>query len=165
MADDNDRWLHRVPGSRELAGVVRILGAETYEELLTIDADLTYTPRMAAARDRVAAEIAHSLAVAGASRVERRIGDVTLVAAVCDGHPSEVADAWRKERPNAVFALYDAKGLAVSLRRSADCEVDLSRLASALGGGGHAAAAGAELPELRTALAEALAARVAERLS
>ena len=165
MADDNDRWLHRVPGSRELAGVVRILGADTYEDLLTIDADVTYTPRMAAARDRVAAEIAHSLAVAGSSRVERRIGDVTLVAAVCDGHPSEVADAWRQERSNAVFALYDAKGLAVSFRRSADCQVDLSRLASALGGGGHAAAAGAELPELRTALAEALAARVGERLA
>ncbi|TMA94068.1 MAG: hypothetical protein E6J70_17625, partial [Deltaproteobacteria bacterium] len=79
-------------------------------------------------------------------------------------HPSEVADAWRKERRNAVFALYDAKSLSVSLRRSPDCEVDLSRLASALGGGGHAAAAGAELPELRTALAEALAARVGERL-
>src|SRR5437867_5929595 len=80
------------------------------------------------------------------------------------GRRSEVADAWRKERRNAVFALYDAKSLSVSLRRSADCEVDLSRLASALGGGGHAAAAGAELPELRTALAEALAARVGERL-
>ena len=164
MADDNDRWLHRVPGSRELAGVVRVLGAEAYDDLLASDAQLTYTPRMAAARDRVAAEIARSLAVASASRVERRIGDVTLVAAVCDGHPSEVADAWRKERRNAVFALYDAKSLSVSLRRSADCEVDLSRLASALGGGGHAAAAGAELPELRTALAEALAARVGERL-
>jgi len=165
MADDNDRWLHNIPGSRELAGVVRILGAETYEDLLTIDADVTYTPRMAAARDRVAAEIAHSLAVARASRVERRIGNVTLVAAVCDGHPSEVADAWRKERPNAVFALYDAKSLAVSFRRSTDCEIDLSRLASALGGGGHAAASGAQMPELRTALAEALAARVGERLS
>ena len=66
---------------------------------------------------------------------------------------------------NFLFALYDAKSLALSLRRSADCQVDLSRLATALGGGGHAAAAGAELPELRTALAEALAARVAERLT
>src|SRR5439155_17142758 len=26
MADDNDRWLHRLPGSRELAWVVRTLG-------------------------------------------------------------------------------------------------------------------------------------------
>ena len=48
-----------------------------------------------------------------------------------------------------MFALYDAKSLAVSLRRSPDCTVDLSRLAAALGGGGHAAAAGCELPELR----------------
>jgi uncharacterized protein len=164
MADDNDRWLHRLPGSRELAWVVRTLGAEAYEELLGIDRHVTYTPRMAAARARVEAEIAHSFAVANASRTERRLGDVTLVAAVCDGHPSEIADAWGREVRNTVFALYDARGLAVSLRRSPDCRVDLSRLAAALGGGGHAAAAGCELPELRQVLSEALAARVARAL-
>jgi nanoRNase/pAp phosphatase (c-di-AMP/oligoRNAs hydrolase) len=89
---------------------------------------------------------------------------VTLVAALCDGHPSEIADAWGKRTPNAVFALYDAKSLAVSLRRSPDCTVDLSHVAAALGGGGHAAAAGCEVPELRTLLAEAVATRVGERL-
>ncbi len=164
LADDNDRWLHRIPGSRELAHVVRILGADAFEDFLTIDAAVTYTPRMAVARDRAAAEIARSFAVATASRVERRIGGVLLVTAVCDGHPSEVADAWGKATPGAVFALYDAKSLAVSLRRSPDCTVDLSRVAGALGGGGHAAAAGCELPELRRGLAEALAARVGEHL-
>ncbi len=160
MADDNDRWLHRVPGSRELAWVVRTLGAEAYDELLAIDEKVTYSPRMAAARARVEAEIAHSLAVANASRTERSFGEATLVAAVCDGHPSEIADAWGKQTRNAVFALYDAKSLAVSLRRSPDCTVDLSRLAASLGGGGHAAAAGCELPELRTDLARALADRI-----
>src|SRR5206468_4111962 len=68
MADDNDRWLHRVPGSRELAWTVRALGADAYPELLGIDAEVTYTPRMRAARARVEAEIARSLAVAEASR-------------------------------------------------------------------------------------------------
>jgi hypothetical protein len=164
MADDNDRWLHRVPGSRELAWVVRALGPDAYPDLLAIDERVTYTPRMAAARQRVEAEIARSLAIAGASRVERRIGAATLVAAVCDGHPSEVADAWGRSVSNTVFALYDAKSLSLSLRRSPDCGVDLSRLAETLGGGGHAAAAGCELPELRRALAEVLAGRVAEHL-
>jgi nanoRNase/pAp phosphatase (c-di-AMP/oligoRNAs hydrolase) len=120
---------------------------------------------MEAARARVGAEIARSLAVARASRVERRVGSVTLVAAVCDGHPSEVADAWGRETPGAVFALYDAKSLTVSLRRSPDATVDLSRLASALGGGGHPAAAGCELPELRRALAALLADTVAAKLA
>jgi len=160
MADDNDRWLHRVPGSRELAWVVRALGAEAYAELLEIDSRVTYTPRMVAARARVESEMARSFAVANASRVERRLGELTLVAAVCDGHPSEIADAWGKQARNTVFALYDAQSLAVSLRRSPDCAVDLSQLAAGLGGGGHAAAAGCELPELRRALAEGLAARV-----
>jgi len=164
MADDNDRWLHRISGSRELAWVVRMLGADAYEELLGIDRDVTYTPRMAAARSRVEAEIARSFAVATGSRTECRVGEVKIVAAVCDGHPSEIADAWGKQTANAVFALWDARSLAVSLRRSPDCRVDLSRLAGSLGGGGHAAAAGCELPELRKVLSEALASRVAKVL-
>src|SRR5882724_5685092 len=165
MADDNDRWLHRVPGSRELAWVVRSLGEEAYPELLAVDEQVTYTPRMAAARARVEAEIAHSFSVANASRTERPLAQATLVTAVCDGHPSEIADAWGKTTRNTVFALYDAKSLAVSLRRSPDCTLDLSRLAASLGGGGHAAAAGCELPELRRGLAEALAARIAGALA
>jgi oligoribonuclease NrnB/cAMP/cGMP phosphodiesterase (DHH superfamily) len=164
MADDNDRWLHRIPGSRELAWTVRALGGEAYAELLAVEGSVTYTPRMRAARARVEAEIAHSLAVAQASRVERRLGDLTLVAAVCDGHPSEIADAWGRESRNTVFALYDARSLGVSLRRSPDCTVDLSRVAERLGGGGHAAAAGCELPELRRALADAVAGRLGEAL-
>jgi len=164
MADDNDRWLHRVPGSRELAWVVRELGPDSYHDIVRLDEDVAYTPRMSDARDRVGAEIARSIAVAERSRVERRVGDVTLVAAVCDGHPSEVADAWGKQTTATVFALYDARSLAVSLRRSPDCGVDLSHVAAALGGGGHAAAAGCELPEVRTALAGLVADRVAERL-
>jgi oligoribonuclease NrnB/cAMP/cGMP phosphodiesterase (DHH superfamily) len=161
MADDNDRWLHRVPGSRELAWVVRALGPDAYDDFLALDAAVTYTPRMRAARDRVGEEIARSFRVAEASRVERKLGDVTLVAAMCDGHPSEIGDAWGKRTPNAVFALYDAKSLSVSFRRSPDCNVDLSHLARDLGGGGHAAASGCELPELRTLLAQLLVERVA----
>ena len=164
MADDNDRWLHRIPGSRELAWTVRALDADAYAELLAADAAVTYTPRMREALARAQAEIEASFATARASRVERRIGDVNLVVAVCDGHPSEIADAWGKESQNAVFALYDAKSLAVSLRRSPDCTVDLSRVAASLGGGGHAAASGCQLPELRRILAEAVADRVAEKL-
>ena len=164
MADDNDRWLHRVPGSRELAWVVRALGPDAYQDFLALDEHVTYTPRMAVARSRVGEEIARSFAVAEASRVEHTAAGVQVVAAVCVGHPSEIADAWGKQIPGAVFALYDVTGLAVSLRRSPDCDVDLSKVAEALGGGGHAAAAGCELPELRRILAEVIATRVAEHL-
>jgi uncharacterized protein len=160
MADDNDRWLHQVEGSRELAWVVRALGPDSYDDFLALDADVTYTPRMQAARDRVGEEIARTFRVAEASRVERRVGDVTLVAAVCDGHPSEIGDAWGKRSTNTVFALYDAKSLSVSFRRSPDCNVDLSHVARDLGGGGHAAASGCELPELRALLAGLMLERV-----
>ena len=112
---------------------------------------------MAEARDRVGAEIKRTFEVADRSRVERKIGDVTLVAAVCDGHPSEIGDAWGKKLPNAVFALYDAKSLSISFRRSPDCTVDLSTLAQSLGGGGHPVASGAEQPNLRKAFADLVA--------
>jgi uncharacterized protein len=164
MADDNDRWLHAIPGSRELGWVVRALGPDAYPDFLTLDERVTYTPRMAEARDRVGAEITHSFEIAERSRVERRVGDVTLVVAVCDGHPSEIGDAWGKKLSRAVFALYDAKSLSVSFRRSPDCPVDLSKLAQSLGGGGHAAASGAELPDLRTAFATLVADAVAKAL-
>jgi oligoribonuclease NrnB/cAMP/cGMP phosphodiesterase (DHH superfamily) len=164
MADDNDRWLHRIPGSRELGWVVRALGPDAYPDFLTLDERVDYTPKMAQARDRVGAEIARSFAVAERSRVERRIGGVTLVVAVCDGHPSEIGDAWGKATPGAVLALYDAKSLSVSFRRSPDCDVDLSKLAQSLGGGGHAAASGAELPDLRTAFAGLVADAVEKAL-
>src|SRR5215475_6008774 len=94
MADDNDRWLHRVPGSRELGWVVRALGG---------------------------AEIERSFAIASASRFEQYAAGTRVIAAVCDGHPSEIADAWGKDTPGAVFALYDATSLSLSLRRSPDC--------------------------------------------
>ena len=162
MADDNDRWLHRVPGSRELALVVRALGPDSYQELLHLGADLSYTPRMAAARLRIEAELERTFEVAEASRTSRQLPDgTTLMAAVCNGYSSEVADRWGKETSRAVFALYDVRSLAVSLRRSPDCEVDLSRVAERLSGGGHAAAAGCELPEARTTLARAVGDAVA----
>lgn len=164
MADDNDRWLHRVPGSRELAWVVRGIGPDAFHDFMQLDEKVTYTPRMTVALERAEAEIRHSFAIADASRVERTLGGVTLVTAVCDGHPSEIADAWGKRTPGAVFALYDAMSLSVSLRRSPDCTVDLSQVARALGGGGHAAASGCELPDLRRALAELIAQRVAEQI-
>jgi len=157
MADDNDRWLHRVEGSRMLALVVRAMGEESYEELLHIGADVAYTPRMRAAERRLEAELARTFQIADATRTDQHRPDGTvLITAVCDGHTSEVADRWGKTMQRTVFALFDARGLSVSLRRSPDCEVDLSRVAERLGGGGHAAAAGCEVPELRNALARAL---------
>ncbi|MBI4518276.1 MAG: hypothetical protein HY699_20950 [Deltaproteobacteria bacterium] len=160
MADDNDRWLHRVAGSRELALTVRAIGGmAAYEDLLTIDRAATYTPRMQEAAARLDKELRHSFAVAEGSRVSQAIAgrDITLVTALCDGYPSEVADAWGKQTRRTVFALFDARSLSVSLRRSPDCEIDLSHLARAFAGGGHAAAAGCELAELRRWLAEQLA--------
>src|SRR5262249_20966567 len=49
MADDNDRWLHRIPGSRELGLALRAMPAgEAYRSFLELDERLADTPAMAA---------------------------------------------------------------------------------------------------------------------
>ena len=162
MADDNDRWVHQIPGSRKLAQLVNLLGSEAYRELLNIGAAVTYTPRLREAEQQLDAELQRSFEVAERSRVTQQVESLTIVGAVCDGYPSEIADAWGKTAARTVFALFDARGLSVSLRRSPDCTLDLSHLAGALGGGGHPAAAGCELAQLWRSLAEELAALVAD---
>lgn len=149
-ADDTDRWIHAVEGSHDLALTVRAMGSiAAYDDLLEIDRHVTFTARMRDAFERVAGDLARSLDAARRSRTDAVLpGGLTLVAAVCRGYPSEIAEEWGRQTANAVFALYDSHSLGISLRRSPDCDVDLSRLARRFGGGGHPAASGCEIPGL-----------------
>lgn len=171
MADDNDRWIHAIPGSRELALTIRTMGEdedslEGYRALLNIDAAATYTPAMHAAYEKARREIRTSFALAEKSQVSIPVPDspYTLVAAICDGHPSEIADDWGKKATQTVFALYDLKGEGISLRRSPDCDVDLSRLAQIFGGGGHPAAAGCRPTDLHRLFAQQIARLLSDAL-
>ncbi len=164
MADDNDRWIHAIPGSRELAWTIRTMGQDEkslagYEALLNIDANVTYTPAMRAAYEKTAKKIQASFTLAEKSRFEMKINGTpyTLVAAVCDGYPSEIGDAWGKAVNQTIFAFYDLAGEGVSLRRSPDCAIDLSQLAQTFGGGGHPAAAGCRPTNLHRLFAQELA--------
>ncbi len=162
LADDNDRWIHAIPGSRELALTVGAMRDTTaYRELLGVDADVTYTPAMREAEARVTAEVAATHALAEKTRRERQVGAVTVIAAWCAGYPSEIGDKWGKATPNAVVALYDTKSAGVSFRRSPASTVDLSAVAETFGGGGHAAAAGCKIPGMGDRDADALATVVA----
>ncbi len=157
MADDNDRWIHRIPGSRELALAVSALPVgDAYRELLDVGPAVRFTPALEAAYGRVRVELQGSLDLATKTRVEHALpGGGTLVCAVCNGYASEIADHWGKVTKRAVFAFFDVRGQRVSLRRSPDCTIDLSHLAEGLRGGGHPAAAGCELPDLHQSLAQA----------
>lgn len=162
LADDNDRWIHAIPGSRELALTVGAMRDTTaYRELLGVDADVTHTPAMREAEARVTAEVAATHALADKTRRERKVGDVTVIAAWCAGYPSEIGDKWGKATANAVVALYDTKSAGVSFRRSPASRVDLSAVAETFGGGGHAAAAGCKIPGMGDRDADALATVVA----
>jgi oligoribonuclease NrnB/cAMP/cGMP phosphodiesterase (DHH superfamily) len=170
MADDTDRWIHAIAGSRELAWTLRKLGEhdslDGYDALLNIDAAVTYTPAMQAAYEKVAGELGNSFALAERSRVSIPVlgTPYTLVTAVCDGYPSEIGDAWGKHATQTVFAFFDLTGEGVSLRRSPDCRADLSQLAQTFGGGGHPAAAGCRPKELPRLFAEAMARLLATAL-
>lgn len=164
MADDNDRWIHAIPGSRELALTIRTMGADRdcldgYHALLHIDAGVTYSAAMRAALEKALREIRSSFDLAEKSRTHLSISGTpyTVVAAICEGYPSEIGDAWGKTASKTVFAFFDLKGEGVSLRRSPDCDVDLSQLAQSFGGGGHPAAAGCRPAGLHRLFAQELA--------
>ena len=165
QADDNDRWIHAIPGSRELALTVSTLSGtdqdnlEAYHALLDIDAQITYTPAMQAAYEKATQEIKDSFALAEQSQVRLPLpnSSYTVIAALCDGHPSEIGDSWGKQAKNTVIALFDRKHGGISLRRSLDCDVDLSQLAQAFGGGGHPAASGCQPEELALMFAQSVA--------
>jgi oligoribonuclease NrnB/cAMP/cGMP phosphodiesterase (DHH superfamily) len=162
MADDNDRWLHRIRGSRELGLVLRAMPAsESYASFLAMDASGDDTPAMAAARARVQEELARNRRLAEGTRVDRRVGEVSLTAALCDGYAGEIADEWGRNSPRTVFALFDVRSGAISFRRSPDLDYDLSALAERLGGGGHPAASGATVAGLAAHLGDVIA-RVVE---
>jgi oligoribonuclease NrnB/cAMP/cGMP phosphodiesterase (DHH superfamily) len=148
LADDVDRWVLEVPGSRELALAVRAMSQQdAYRSLLAMDSSLTYPPEVRRALERVQDELRKTFAMAEATRHVADVPsrNVSVVAAECDDYAGEIADRWSKAQQRAVFALYDHRSDGISLRRTPDCTVDLSRLAGAFGGGGHPAAAGCQI--------------------
>jgi oligoribonuclease NrnB/cAMP/cGMP phosphodiesterase (DHH superfamily) len=167
-ADDNDRWILAIQGSRELALTVRAMDQhEAYNALLEMNSDLAYGPALRRAHDRVQSELASTFRLAESTCVVHEVPsrDLRVVAAECDGYSGEIADRWRDRYRLAVFALYDRRGGGISFRRTPDCTVDLSRLASSFGGGGHEAAAGCEMEIPGPDRAATLAHRVGDALT
>lgn len=158
IADDHDRWIHRIPASEEWALAVQTLGGvESYREIIRLG-EPVMSRRLKAALETGRAAMAKSFEIAQATMVERALGNgLNLRIACCIGYSSEVAAKLYAEQHRTIIALFDLRSLGVSLRRSPDCEVDLSELARHFGGGGHAAAAGFAVDDLKRAPAERLA--------
>ncbi|HEY4484975.1 MAG TPA: DHHA1 domain-containing protein, partial [Nitrospiria bacterium] len=169
LADDNDRWIHRRKGSRELALTVASMEAgDAYRELMAVGPSLRYSPAMQSAFESARNRLAESIALAGRTLRERTRGALTIVSALCLGYTSEVADALRRkiqpaDKP-AVIVLYNLEDQRVSLRRTPSCTLDLAKLAGRFGGGGHEAASGCDLPEARGKLQEYLLDRISDAL-
>jgi len=165
LADDHDRWLHRIPGSADWALAVQTLGGiESYREIIRLR-EPVMSRRLKAALEVGRTAMSKSLEVANATLVERLLDNGLRVrSACCIGYSSEVAARLYEGQNRTIIALFDLRSLGVSLRRSADCRVDLSELARQFGGGGHPAAAGFAVDELKRAPAELLAQLLGERL-
>ncbi len=145
LADDVDRWILALDGSRRLALTVRAMEQhEAFRALLAMGPDAKLNAELEEAAARVDGELVATFSVAEETQQTLEVPSrgVTLVAAECDGYAGEVADRWNSRFRRAVYALYDHRSGGISLRRTPDCDVDLSRLAAAFGGGGHPAASG-----------------------
>jgi oligoribonuclease NrnB/cAMP/cGMP phosphodiesterase (DHH superfamily) len=166
IADDHDRWLHRIPESKDWALAVQTLGGiESYKEILRMS-EPKMTRRLRAALEAGHQAMERSLELARATMVDRPLDNGLKVrSACCFGYSSEVAAELYADQTRTVVALFDLRSQGVSLRRSADCDVDLSALARSFGGGGHAAAAGFATSELPRVPAERLAELLGERLA
>ncbi len=168
MADDVDRWVLDIPGSRELGLAVRAMEQiEAYRTLLSVRGDVMQAPEIRRALARVEGELNNSMALARATRRVAPVSGstVAVVAAECDDYAGEIADRWKTEFSSAVFVLYDRRSDAISLRRTPTCAVDLSRLAAAFGGGGHAAAAGCQIRTSGADRSAEVARKIAEALA
>jgi oligoribonuclease NrnB/cAMP/cGMP phosphodiesterase (DHH superfamily) len=165
IADDHDRWVHRIPESSDWALAVQTLGGmASYREILKLK-EPRMSRRLREALQAGREGLRRSIELADATRVDRRLANgVTVRSACCFGYSSEVAAHLYNGASRTVVALFDLRSQGVSLRRSPDCAVDLAKLAEAFGGGGHEAAAGFSLPDLRRVPAERLSAVLAERL-
>lgn len=165
IADDHDRWIHRIPESADWALAVQTLGgSDSYREIIRLSEPvMSRKLRLALEAGRKAMD--KSFEIARATLVERALDNGLRVrSACCIGYSSEVASKLYEGQSRTVIALFDLRSLGVSLRRSADCEVDLSELARYFGGGGHAAAAGFAISDVKRAPAERLADVLGQRL-
>jgi oligoribonuclease NrnB/cAMP/cGMP phosphodiesterase (DHH superfamily) len=165
IADDHDRWIHQIPGSEDWALAVQTLGGiEAYREIIRLE-EPVMTRRLKTALGAGRTAMEKSFEIARTTMVEKALGNgLSLRSACCIGYSSEVAAKLYEEQHHTVIALFDLRSLGVSLRRSADCEVDLSELARHFGGGGHAAAAGFAIADLKRAPAERLTKLLSEAL-
>ena len=165
IADDHDRWIHKIPESPDWALAVQTLGGiPSYREILKLR-EPTMSRRLREALRAGQDAMRKSMELADSTLVLRPLSNgVTLRTACCFGYSSEVAAHLYENTTRTVIALFDLRSQGVSLRRSPDCEVDLSKLAEQFGGGGHAAASGFMTPELRKVPAERLAELLGRRL-
>lgn len=165
IADDHDRWIHRIPESSDWALAVQTLGGmASYREILRLSAP-RMTKRLRDALQSGRDGMRRSMELAESTRVDRRLDNgLTVRSACCFGYSSEVAAHLYDGASRTVVALFDLRSQGVSLRRSPDCDVDLAKLAEAFGGGGHEAASGFSLPDLRRVPAERLSEVLAARL-
>jgi len=164
IADDHDRWIHAIPESPDWALAVQTMGGiPAYREIIKLR-EPKMSRRLREALQAGKDGMRRSMELADATLVERPLANgMSLRTACCFGYSSEVAAHLYENTTRTVIALFDLRSQGVSLRRSADCDVDLSKLAEQFGGGGHPAASGFMTPELRKVPAERLAELLAAR--
>jgi uncharacterized protein len=165
IADDHDRWIHQVPESADWALAVQTLGGTDSFREITRLSEPVMSRRLRLAFEAGKKAMDRSLDLAHSTMVDRPLGNgLRIRTACCMGYSSEVASKLYEGQSHTVIALFDLRSLGVSLRRSTDCDVDLSVLAHQFGGGGHAAAAGFAIAEAKRAPAERLSEILGDRL-
>jgi len=151
LVDDNDRWIHNYPESKDLAALHELLGQELFIERFLKNQDVSFSDR-----EKYIVEVyENKREISTRARknnlkvVERNVQghNVRVGFSVAYGdNTSYLGGALCTDPELGVDFVVIISGEGVSFRASSDCPVDVSVLAELNGnGGGHRGAAGTKL--------------------
>src|SRR5579863_1792888 len=104
IADDHDRWIHRIPESADWALAVQTLGGiESYREIIRLE-EPVMSRRLRAALEMGRSALDKSLEIARATMMDRALGNGLRVrTACCIGYSSEVASKLYEDQSQTII--------------------------------------------------------------
>ncbi|HVN63650.1 MAG TPA: hypothetical protein VMT58_03355, partial [Candidatus Binataceae bacterium] len=114
IADDHDRWVHKIQESPDWALAVQTLGGmASYREILKLR-EPEMSRRLHAAFETGRDAMRRSIELARSTMVDRKLGNgITIRSACCFGYSSEVAAHLYEGQHRMVVALFDLRSQGV----------------------------------------------------
>ena len=139
--DDYDRWVHKLPKSKDLNRLLYIIGINRFEDRFLFDERMDFNHSELLLLELEEENIErYTERVAKGMTIKYTMGDKKFGIAFAEKYHSEVAHNLMNQHDLVAIALIDVNYRKISLRSKGDFNV--GEIAKRLGGGGHKNAAG-----------------------